>query len=64
MVQEVAVEIISVPLPFYDAYDGLSDVFLDAGGLGIQLAPLFDHGDLLLDLGDFPVAALIHKPEI
>ena len=64
MVQQTAIEIVAVPLPFYDAFYRLPDVLFHAGGLGIQLAPLFDHGDLLLNLGDFPVAALVHELEV
>ena len=57
MVQQTAIEIVAVPLPFYDAFNGLSHVLFYTGGLGIQLASLFNNNDLLLNLGDFPVAA-------
>ena len=43
MVQQTAIEIVAVPLPFYDAFNGLSDVLFHAGGLGIQLTPLFNN---------------------
>lgn len=64
MVQQTAIEIVAVPLPFYDVFYRLTDVFFRAGGLGVQFATLFDGGDLLLNLGDLPVAALVHKLEV
>ena len=64
MVQQTAIEIVAASLPFYDAFYRLADVLFHAGGLGVQLAPLFDGGDLLLDLGDFPVTALVHELEV
>ena len=64
MVQQTAIEIVTVPLPFYDAFNSLPDVLFHAGGLGVQLTPLFNDGDLLLNLGDFPVAALVHELEV
>ena len=47
MVQQTAIEIVAVPLPFYDAFNGLSHVLFYTGGLGIQLASLFNNNDLL-----------------
>ena len=64
MVQQTAIELVAAPLPFYDAFDSLTDVLFHAGGLDVQLAALFDHSDLLLNLGDFTVAALVHKLEV
>ena len=62
--QQAAIELVAVPLPFYDAFNGLTDILFHAGGLDVQLAALFDHSDLLLNLGDFPVAALVHELEV
>ena len=64
MVEQTAIEIVAVPLPFYNALYRLTDVFFYAGGLSVQLTPLFDHSDLLLNLGDLSVAALVHELEV
>ena len=64
MMQKMPVEIVAVPLPFHNTSDGLLNVFFYDVGLDVRLTTRLNHGDLLLNTDDSPVAALVHKPEV